>query len=170
MSISTLHEKHKMDHCMLKVLLDQLDVQNNICNWQDVHDWKEPKVDRLPLPKKVAKARTILVHTNASTLNDDDVYIMASIYQELLYVESLSISFASQYTPLDCIRRTKVVFPCQQFCIKVQGFKSGITKQLRFFHAFKCIDFIFFSFSPITTRPESKLNFYVLTLLSCMQN
>jgi hypothetical protein len=39
------------------------------CNWQDVHDWKEPGADRLPLPEKAAKARAILARTNASTLH-----------------------------------------------------------------------------------------------------
>jgi hypothetical protein len=74
-----------------------------------------------------------------------NMYVMASNCQEILYVDSLSISSASQYTPSDCIRRAKVVSPCQGFCIKVKGFKSGITRQLKFFHAFKCTDF---SFSP----------------------
>ncbi|KAH9552361.1 hypothetical protein CY35_09G062800 [Sphagnum magellanicum] len=36
---------------------------------KDVHDWKEPGVDRLPLPEKAAKARAILARTNASTIN-----------------------------------------------------------------------------------------------------
>jgi dynamin 1-like protein len=46
-------------------------MQNNILFviLQDVHDWKEPGVDRLPLPEKAAKARAILARTNASTIN-----------------------------------------------------------------------------------------------------
>jgi hypothetical protein len=51
--------------------INYLGVQNNILFviLQDVHDWKEPGVDRLPLPEKAAKARAILARTNASTIN-----------------------------------------------------------------------------------------------------
>jgi hypothetical protein len=83
-----------------------------------------------------------------------NMYVMASNCQEILYVDSLSISSASQYTPSDCIRRAKVVSPCQGFCIKVKGFKSGITRQLKFFHAFKCTDYSF-SFSQIAAKPSA---------------
>ncbi|CAM6022784.1 unnamed protein product [Sphagnum balticum] len=43
---------------------------------KDVHDWKEPGADRLPLPEKAAKARAILARTNASTLHaHEHVYV-----------------------------------------------------------------------------------------------
>jgi hypothetical protein len=73
-------------------------MQNNILFviLQDVHDWKEPGVDRLPLPEKAAKARAILARTNASTINayehvcnNDIVFWQATVAESMfIFVRS----------------------------------------------------------------------------------
>jgi hypothetical protein len=68
-------------------------MQNNILFviLQDVHDWKEPGVDRLPLPEKAAKARAILARTNASTINAYEHVCNDIVFWQATVAESMFI-------------------------------------------------------------------------------